>query len=519
MANDKTQVLVIGGSLVGLSASLFLSMRGIQNIVIEKHATSSLHPRAMGFTEHTMEFFRAAGLGDIIPQTPPGTRLRRAQVESLAGAFFEESQWTPGQNDPQREEYSPCTGAAIPQDKLEPILRRKAIELGSEIRFAHEFLSLEQDENGVTALVKDKKTDTEVEISAQYLIAADGGKSAIRDSLGIKRSGVGYLNPVRSVLFKCPDADVHLEKGIQQFEIRQPDFQAFLTTYHDSRWVLMFTDDIDRTEAQLNEAIKKSLGKDYPFEIITQGRWDISGLIAEKYSAGRIFIAGDAAHTLPPTRGGFGANTGIDDVYNLAWKLDFVLSGKSNQKLLDTYSDERQPIGWLRHQQTFSRPDYAKFAVNKFESEKLIDDVAMELGQLLRSDAVIGAGPELSAAKNPNEWAGQAGVRAAHAWIKKNAQRISTVDLFTGNFALITKNPAWKKEIEEISGVFNVPIDLIIVGKDVQFSDESQFEKMFGVTSSGASLVRPDGIVAWRTSSANYSLEELMTIFSKVISA
>lgn len=498
MKQESTPVIIIGGSLVGLSAAVFLSFRGVKNIVIEKHTGSATHPRAIGYTEHTLEFYRAVGLGEKIRQAPPGVRLRRARVESLAGRMIEETLWTPGQADDQRGRFSPCTGAAIAQDSLEPLLRERAVELGTDLRLGVEFVSFEQDEDGVTAVVRERDSGAEYPIRAQYMIAADGAKSAIRESLGIERKGRGYIRTVRSVLFRAPEADAYLEKGIQQFEIEQPNFSAFLTTYNDGRWVLMFSDDTDRSEPMLKELIAKALGKEMGFEILTTGRWEMSGLIAESYSSGRVFIAGDAAHTLPPTRGGFGANTGIDDVYNLSWKLEYVLSGRSSAELLDTYTAERQPIGWLRHQQTFSRPDYEKFAGGTLKHETIYGDVAMELGQLLRSTAVIGGGDDLPPARHPVEWAGQPGVRAPHAWVIRDGERISTIDLFIRKFVLLSADKRWKEACVATERAVAIPLEMILVGEDIRFQDDESFQKAFGVGPTGASLVRPDGVVAWR---------------------
>src|SRR5215470_1549790 len=129
MKRDSTSVLVLGGSLVGLSAAVFLAWRGVPCTVVERHSGSSPHPRAIGYTARTMELFHAVGLTGEIPQAPPTFRVRRARVESLAGRWFEESAWNPGEArvaTPEAPKLSPHTGAAISQDFLEPILRRRA---------------------------------------------------------------------------------------------------------------------------------------------------------------------------------------------------------------------------------------------------------------------------------------------------------------------------------------------------------------------------------------------------------
>nr|WP_219726839.1 FAD-dependent monooxygenase [Janthinobacterium sp. AD80] len=371
-ASIHTPVLIIGGSLVGLSASLFLAWRGVPHILVEKHHGSAAHPRATGFTEHTLEFFRAAGIAERIPQVPPGASVRRARVASLAGQHYEELPWTPGQPEERDGKASPTTGAAIAQDLLEPILREAARARGADLRTGVELLSVQQDAQRVTAQLRQRDTGACYAVTADYLIAADGAASPTREQLGIGRQGAGPLRVLRSVLFRCAEADTFLERGIRQFDIDQPGFQGFLGTYSDGRWFLMFEEQSDSTEEQLRALVRQALGKDMAFELITTGRWELAGLIADRFSEGRIFLAGDSAHQLPPTRGGYGANTGIDDAYNLAWKLQRVLRRQARPALLDTYTDERRPIAWLRHQQTFARPALREMGRRRLPGHALV---------------------------------------------------------------------------------------------------------------------------------------------------
>lgn len=512
-----TQVLVVGGSLVGLSAALFLSWRDVDTIVIEKHHGSSPHPRAIGFTEQTLEHYRAVGIADQIPQIAPDVRLRRAQVESLTGQWHGETPWTPHETERDKGVASPCTGAAIAQDKLEPILRDAARERGANLRQGVEMLSFTQNSNGVIAHVRDRSDGTEYAIHANYMIAADGSDSGVREHLGIPRKGVGHLRTIRSVLFRCPEAEPWLERGVQQFEIEQPGFRAFLTHYPDGRWILMFSDDEDRSPEELGRAIRRALGRDMAFEILATGRWEMAGRIAERYSQGRVFLAGDAAHQLPPTRGGFGANTGIGDAWNLAWKLEMVLAGQADPRLLDTYSDERQPIGWLRHQQTFARPDYRRWAGDALQGETLYGTEAMELGQLIRSSAVIGVLLDLPPAADPEQWAGQPGTRAPHVWVLRDGARASTLDLFGCSFVLLAEDSSWIAGAREASQALGIPLDALQVGRDVIFPPEASFEDTFGVSPQGALLIRPDGIVAWRSVGTEAaSVDHLKDILSRL---
>lgn len=498
-SDPSSPVLIVGGGLAGLSAALFLAWRGVSVVLVEKHPGSSPHPRAIGFTTRTLELFRAVGIADRLPEAPSGhARPRRIQVESLAGKWFSETDWNPGQTRGAEralaaratEGYSPCAGVAIAQDRLEPILREQASALGADVRMNTELRSCEQQADGVVATLR-QRDGCEYSLRAQYLIAADGHASPIREALGIQRGGHGFLQVVRSVLFRA-QLDQYLESGISQFQLDQPDLKGMLTTYRDGRWLLMFSDDRERDEATLRAKVAQAIGRsDIGFELITTGRWVLSALIAERFSSGRVFLVGDAAHTLPPARGGYGANTGIEDSFNLAWKLAAVLSGVSAPALLDSYDAERRPIAWLRHGQIFARPDYATWATEAEKSVPILDDDAMELGQLYRSQAVIGAGDELPPALRPEQWAGQPGTRAPHLWLPKGEARISTLDLLQRDWVLIAEHERWHEAAPRVAAQLGVELKFLRAGVDLLAA--------LGIGATGASLVRPDGYVAWRS--------------------
>ncbi len=506
-ATARTPVLIVGGSLVGLSAAMFLRLRDVPVVLVERHRGGSLHPRAIGFTARTLELFRAAGIGSQIPEVPANTRLLRAKVESLAGQHCEATEWTPKANAPKEAppapvEYSPHIGASIAQDRLEPLLRARAVELGADLRLGTELVGFEQDETGVTAHLRERDghdghDGRDYAVRADYLIAADGNASPIREQCGIARRGTGRLNTIRSVLFRAP-LEEYLQEDIAQFEIEQADFKAFLASYGDGRWALMFADDVERDEAALQAAVTRAIGRsDVAFEIITTGRWELSALIAEEFGCGRIFLAGDSAHTLPPTRGGFGANTGIQDAHNLAWKLAAVLRGDSTPTLLDTYSAEREPVAWQRLLQTFARPDYAAYATAENKAVPIIDDAAMEFGQLYRSAGIIGAGAQLPPALRPDQWAGQPGTRAPHLWIERAGERTSTLDWFGQSWVLLAQQAEWATAAVAAGERLGLALECVST-ETLASAEADAVRAAYGLGMSGASLIRPDGYIAWR---------------------
>lgn len=488
MRTETTSVLVVGGGLVGLSAAVFLAWRGVPVIAVERHPGSSAHPRAIGYTSRTMELYRAVGLAGSIPPGAVGVSVRRVRATSLVGEWFEEQPWTPPSAQAQAPpvEYSPCPGAGIAQDKLEPLLRDKAVELGADVRMSTELVSFTQDDDGVTALVR--SDGEEYAVRADYLVAADGHRSPVRESLGIGRTGRGHMSTVRSVLFRAP-LDDYLERGVGQFTIEQPGLSAFLTTYGDGRWLLIFSDDVERDEDTLRAMVVRAIGDpDVPVDIVTTGRWHIMAAIADRYADGRVFLAGDAAHTLPPNRGAYGANTGIEDAHNLAWKLAAVLSHEATPALLDTYDQERRPVAWLCHEQLFAR-------VDEDDDTPIVDDYAMAFGYLYRSAAVIGADETLPRAMRPERWAGQPGTRAPHLWLERDGERLSTLDLFQRGWVLLADGGGWSDAARSQP----IPVDCQRIGIDVTTPQPDALLPAFGIHAGGATLIRPDGYIAWRS--------------------
>ncbi|GAA1250268.1 FAD-dependent oxidoreductase [Prauserella halophila] len=499
--NETTPVLIVGGSLVGLSAAVFLAWQGVPVVVVDKHRGSSPHPRAIGFTTRTVEHFRQVGV-EVPPSLQGMKPPRRARVESLTGTWLEEYPWTPGGKGAYGAEDSPVHAIAITQDRLEPLLRDRSVELGADLRPGTELLGFVQDVDGVTATLRRRDDSHEYRLRAQYVVAADGATGVVREALGIGRHGAGPLSVQRSILFRAP-LDEYLRRGVVQFEIEQPDLKAFLTTYSDGRWVLMLSDDVERAVDEQIQVVQQAIGRtDIPIELVTTGRWDLAGLIADRFSCGRVLLAGDAAHQLPPNRGGFGANTGIDDVHNLAWKLAAVLAGKSEPRLLDTYDAERQPIADLRHDQLFARADYKAYLATPRTDVPVLDDASIELGQLYRSAAVLGADADLPPAQRPDQWAGQPGTRAPHLWVTIDGEENSTLDLFRRDWVLLSEDDRWAAAAARAAEQLDIPVTFVHLGTDAKPVEPNAFRTAYGLESTGVTLVRPDGYIAWRTIAA-----------------
>ncbi|MGH8879881.1 MAG: FAD-dependent monooxygenase, partial [Stackebrandtia sp.] len=494
MRTDTTKVLIVGGGLAGSAAAMFAAWLGVEVILAERHPGSSPHPRAVGYKPRTTELLRSVGLESQLPTLKTGrTAPRRKRVESLVGQHYEELSWAPARVAAPTSRYSPCGSAGVAQDVLEPMLRDHAVTLGADMRMSTRLESFATDAHGVTAVLTDPDGER-YQVRADYLIGADGHRSSIREALGIGRAGRGHMHTSRSIMFRAPLAD-HLADGFSQFMIEQPDFSAGLLSYGDGRWVLMYHDDgVDLDEAAQRAAVRRAIGRDdIDVDLITTGRWQVGAHIAERFADGRVFLVGDAAHTLPPSRGGYGANIGIADVHNLMWKLAAVLNGKSTPELLDSYEAERRPIAWLCHDQLFAAND-ARDPDEPGDVE-VFGDAAMVYGQLYRSAAIADDGPtpaaELPAAATLEQWAGQPGTRAPHVWLTQDGERISTLDLFGSGWVALAEDPRW--------GNGSVPV--VCIGTDVEL-DVEQYRDAYSLAADGAVLVRPDGYIAWRAAKA-----------------
>jgi putative polyketide hydroxylase len=249
----------------------------------------------------------------------------------------------------------------------------------------------------------------------------------------------------------------------------------------------------DVSETRLIELVRAGVGvPDLDVKIDGCTRWRATADVAQRFQDGRIFICGDAAHLMPPN-GGFGGNTGIHDAHNLAWKLALVLKGHASPRLLESYESERKPVAKFTVEQAFSRyvARTAPWLQSSQKTDPLVHDFDIELGYL------YGAGDRVHA--DPRSTQGMPGSRAPHVWLTRNGERVSTIDL-TGHYLLLAGPdgaswiPTARAAAERCGGL---ALDAWCIGKDFE-DPEGRFTQAFGLSSTGATLIRPDGFVAWR---------------------
>ena len=523
MYDEKVPVLIVGGGLAGLSAAVFLARHGVSATLVERHPDTSAHPKARAINPRTMELYRAVDMEERVRagRSPISGNTDLVHVETLAGA---ERVRMPNASPDDISRISPAQWTLIDQNQLEPILRERAAEAGADIRFHHQVDALESTEDGVIATVTDRGAGETKRIHAQYVIAADGSRSPVREMIGVGHHGRGTITNLVSFFFHADLRDALRGRKIIAAYVNNPDVRGTIIPIdNEKRWVINVSffpekgqSAADFTEQRCLELVRAAVGvPDLEAEIETTDMppWDISAKVADVLTQGRVFVAGDAAHVMPPT-GAFGASTGIQDAYNVAWKLGLVLSGKAGTALLDSYDAERRPVAEETVRQALLR--FAVREGKQFQdvAKDLVDETVMTFGYRYPAGAFVaeaGADPKLL--EDPTAPTGRPGARAPHVLLGDK----STVDLFGRGFVLLASGHAtgWAHDAEKVAEEFGVTLSVHTVDP----ADEERFAAWYGLAGGGASLVRPDGFVAWRsTEQPADPVATLREVFTQVLS-
>lgn len=433
----------------------------------------------------------------------------------------------------------PVAGTFVTQDMLEPILLDAAKERGVDVRVYTDCMKVEQDDSSVTATLKDRKTGKITTIQAEYLIAADGAKSLIRSQLNVPTTGQGSMGHLLNILFHADLKEVVRQREFSLLKIQRPEVRGLLTSINNSdRWVFHLAYDPSRGEKpedfppeRCNQLLRTILGMpEVDIDVKSVLPWEPSVRVAEHFKNGRIFLAGDAAHQMPPW-GGQGGNSGIADAYNLGWKLAAVLQGHATEDLLKTYDEERIPAGAEAAQASASGVDENGILELKYNLE-------VARGWMRRLPLISGHGYEYKSKAicaedtsplggltwKPWSWQslffsidGRPGRRAPHIWVENHGKRVSTLDLTGSKFALLAgaDGASWLEGAKEVSSKLGVELVAYRLGPEGDvFSPKHAFESAAGITSHGAILLRPDNYVAWRerrrTKDVNARLERAM---------
>ncbi|MDB5514997.1 MAG: 2,4-dichlorophenol 6-monooxygenase [Tardiphaga sp.] len=550
-----TDVLIVGAGPAGLTASALLARAGVSAITITKYGGTADSPRAHITNQRTVEILRDLAVEDDLRQAAMPQNIMGTQIFATSFAGVELSRtmaWGAGID--RRTDYERASTSAmcnISQHKLEPIILDAAKRHRAEIRFNAELIDLRQDEKAVTARVRDRLNEREYEIRCKYLIGADGGRSTVATATGFEFEGEFNIGEAISVWL---DAD------LTKYTAHRSGAIAFITPQSSDIWMSIWPCVTPWTEWNpfffrhgwapgsteenvLEGYIREAIGDpEVPFKIKKISRWQVNQVVATRYRMGRVFLAGDAAHRHSPANG-LGSNTSVQDSYNLAWKLALVLSGRAHEHLLDSYSEERQPVGrqvinramkshveigpWSEAaglQPSMSKGDAGANLDELFGNsergeerrtallagirlmEYQFNAHGVELGQRYRSRAVLSAEPFPEYQRDRELYFQPdtvAGSHLPHVWVQRDGKQVSTLDLadYTG-FTLLTGigGQAWDEAARAVATELGVRIETARVGLRQEIDDLiGEWTQLRDVSDRGCLLVRPDRFIAWRS--------------------
>ena len=527
---EDVPVLISGCGPVGLTMSILLSRQGIRNLVVEKRETVSTLPRARGITARSVEIFTQWGLGaevDAISLKPLWMQ-NFIYTQTLAGEIIGRmptNAMAPGAS----AAYTPCDYKVGAQDRIDPMLYRHATGYrAAEVRFDTELLDFDDAGEQVVSTIRRPDGST-TKVRSSFLVAADGAKSLLRRLAGIGETGRENLrsfvnNHVRADLSRFTEG----REGTLIWTLKPGLEGVFQMLDGDKHWAVQIQFDplTDTPEAWTEERVVATLramigypaAADVTFEVLKTYTYTLSAMISQQLRKGRLLLVGDAAHQIPPY-GGFGMNTGLQTAHNLGWKLGAVLRGEAPLALLDTFDRERREVaervcqfgrvnaGYVEKMMaaiaTASSADEQRRLVGR--SKQYGNWLGLDIGVHYQSDgAFVPDDVPVPAVDDPViDFVPHAkpGHRAPHLWVRRGAERVSTVLLFELDFVLLAgeSGAAWVDAARSMSSHRQGPsIRAYRVASDGDLVPEADFCALYGITATGAVLVRPDGHVAYR---------------------
>ncbi|KAF5024134.1 hypothetical protein F66182_3768 [Fusarium sp. NRRL 66182] len=561
MPEIQTDVLVIGAGVAGLSFAAMLAAQGIKVFAIAKHSGTSPAPRAHVTNQRTMEVFRDMGIQQRVQDAGTCMPEIGSMVMATSLTGMEIGRYSCyGGGDHQLTDFakaSPCKMWNTAQNLLEPILLVKAREKGADVRFYHELVDIQQSDEVIVARVRERTSGGEYLVRARYAVGADGARSTVAQKVGFNFIGEpGLMHMISS----------WVEMDLARYVDYRPACIYMMLQPGDQYWVGSGTcilkkpwdewvvnrqyNAADGEPDMSDEAIiahaRSALGipESLPIRVKHKGKWQVNHVVAAEYRRGRIFLAGDAAHRHPPASG-LGSNTCVQDAYNLSWKLAAVIKGQAGEDILESYNQERQPIGkqivdhaittlhdmaslpsalgfergqsreegFAQLEELFSdadgaaeRREFLKEQINK--GNRRSNPLGVHLGHRYdNSVAVVDDGTPFPEQERDSVLYYQAtthpGAYIPHAWVEHNKKRISVLDIFEhGNFGLVVGigGKAWEEAAAIVSQELGIQLPVYYVGQCCTYSDIlGEWSSRREISDRGALLVRPDRHIGWRS--------------------
>jgi 2-polyprenyl-6-methoxyphenol hydroxylase-like FAD-dependent oxidoreductase len=518
-SHPDVSVLIVGAGPVGLALAVELGLHGVNCLIVDETDGQIQVPTANYLNCRTVEFLRRWGIADEVryhsfKSNYPNNILYLTGLSGHELARFER----PANGDSTaRWAVSPEGPLWCPKAYFDPVLRRKVTALPSvQLRWKCRLERFYQTDNGVVADLVDVASQRHEQVTVDYLVGCDGGRSSIRRQLGIKLQGRFASHRQLLVWFKSPLLKYHSFGSAVLNWILKPDGIALLSaldggeTWRTGPWLSQQ----EAPERTPEEWVRLIIGDEIPFEVLGSGYWGGHYAVAERYRDHRVFLAGDATHLFTPA-GALGMNTGIGDAVNLGWKLAATLQGWAGAALLDSYEHERRSIALqnIAASSALHRADESVFASEDLDADtEAGEHLRQQVGKLLAESSrglefktgipgtVLGYSYESSPTciadgtpmppLNPNIYtpSTRPGVRAPHAWLIEGQ---STLDLFGHGFTLLRFGNLAPDtaSLEATAQDCQLPLKVITLN---QPEIHELYERRLV-------LVRPDGHIAWRS--------------------
>ena len=526
-----TPVLIVGGGPIGLGMTLELAWRGIDSMLIEQGDGQIEHPRTGLIAVRTMEVLRRWGLAQHIRECgfPEDYELSMVFCTSLNGLLLAKEPYPSMRATPTPPE-TPEKKQRCPQLWMQPILARAAGDNShTDIRYRHRLESFVQDSTGVTSQLTNLDNGKSVVARSDYLVACDGAMSGVRRQLGIEMVGKSLSYSV-NILIRAPDLlQNHVMGEAERYLFVGPEgtWGNMTVVDADSIWRLTVLGSDERMDLDTFDArhwVQRALGRDdVEFEILSVQPWRRSETLAERYVDGRVLLVGDSAHTMSPT-GGMGMNTGVQEVFDVGWKLEGALRGWAGPHLLQSYEIERKPIA--ARNISFSSQNFK--AWRTLPSTSAVCDVTGDgararaaVGKQLRDSTRVeweSMGLQIGhrydnspicvddgTVPTPDDFSiyvptSRPGSRAPHAWL---ADGRSILDLFGSGFVLLAFDDS----------VSTDPLVRAFAARQVPCHVERIRDgKIAALYEVALVLVRPDGHVAWRGDKVDNATQIVETV-------
>ena len=582
MTDIKTDVLIVGTGPAGSSTAALLSSYGIDNVLINNYSWLAGTPRAHITNQRTMEVLRDLGkeveAEAYLHATEQDLMGENIFCTSLAGEELGRMKsW--GKHPNSRAEHllsSPSFMNDLPQTFMEPLLYKTACSRGTQSRMSTQYLSHIEDEDGVLSTCLDKLSNKEIKIRSKYLVGADGGNSKVAENIDLPFEGKMGVGGSMNILFKADLSKYVAHRPSVLYWVLQPGADIggigmglvrMIRPWNE--WLIVWGYDINQPAPKVDKDFATKVARDLvgdpelEIDLLSVSTWTVNNMYAKKMSKGRVFCAGDATHRHPPSNG-LGSNTSIQDGFNLAWKLAYVIKDKAGAELLDTYSIERSPIAKqivTRANQSIAEfgpifealgltdtQDPVKMKKNmdgrkqnspKAEKQRQalreaiafkkyeFDAHGVEMNHRYKSNSVLTGGDKEPEFKKDKELFYQPttypGARIPHAWVyDKTGVKHSLLDLCgKGNFSIFTGigGEEWLKAAKNIETQLGIKIQCNIIGPDQDFEDHAgEWSSIREISDSGLILVRPDQHICWRSKDMiSNSSEKLMDVMKKIL--